>query len=232
MAPSDPPMESAEQPTPARPPVSVKGSGDGLRITISRGDPGLIEASLRQHLAQRTGAFFADAKVALEMPPGRLDMVFASRLARLIEEVGMRVESVSCGAMPERREARGTEGHAPAPSAAISAEGALVVETTLRSGQRITHAGSVVILGDVNPGAEVLAGESVVVWGRLRGMVEAGLSLDEASGSGVVVCALDLAPTQLRIGRAIARAPEEPDRVPLPEVARAVDGRIVVDAWR
>ncbi|MCB0216015.1 MAG: septum site-determining protein MinC [Chloroflexi bacterium] len=232
MAASESPEERVEQPTPARPPVSVKGSGDGLRITVSRGDPGLIEASLRQHLAQRSGGFFADAKVALEMPPGRLDLAFASRLARLIEEVGMRVESVSSGTLPERREARGGEGHATAPAAPNAVEGALVIETTLRSGQRITHAGSVVILGDVNPGAEVLAGESVVVWGRLRGMVEAGLAADEGSESGVVVCALDLAPTQLRIGRAIARAPEEPDRVPLPEVARSVDGRIVVDAWR
>ena len=58
------------------------------------------------------------------------------------------------------------------------------------------------VLGDVNPGAEVVAGGSVVVWGRLRGVVEAG----QAEGSGpAVVCALDLAPTQLRLGTALAR---------------------------
>ena len=99
---------------------------------------------------------------------------------------------------------------------------------TVRSGQRVAHEGAVVVVGDVNPGAEVIAGGSVVVWGRLRGIVEAGVA---EGGEHSIVCALDLAPTQLRIGPALARAPEEPDRTPVPEVARQVDGQIVVDAW-
>ena len=78
-------------------------------------------------------------------------------------------------------------------------------------------------------GGEVSAGGSVVVWGRLRGFVEAG----QAPGArDAVVCALDLAPTQLRIGDSLARAPEEAERTPVPEVARESDGRIVVEAWR
>ncbi len=215
-----------EQPTPERPPVSVKGGVDGLRISVSRADAGRVEASLRQHLAQRAGSFFGDAHVSLELPPGRMDMALASRLAGIIEAAGMRLTSITAMGAVERRASREQPAAQPIPI-----EGAKVVETTLRSGQRIAHGGSVVILGDVNPGAEVLAGESVVVWGRLRGMVEAGLAREVNAVEDVVVCALDLAPTQLRIGQAIARAPEEPDRVPEPEVARCVDGRIVVDAW-
>ena len=47
-----------------------------------------------------------------------------------------------------------------------------------------------------------------------------------------IVCALDLAPTQLRIGSHIARAPEEEERVPvIPEIARVHDGGILVEPW-
>jgi septum site-determining protein MinC len=216
----------AEQPTPPRQPVSVKGSGDGLRITVSRDDPTTIEASLRQHLAQRSGAFFGGATVSLEMPSGPLDIELAARLSQIIQASGLRIVRIVT-ADGERQEQR-----AVAESALPAPVGALIVETTLRSGQRIAHGGSVVVLGDLNPGAEVLAGESVIVWGRLRGMVEAGLSRGPDEVGDIVVCALDLAPTQLRIGRAIARAPEEPARVPVPEVARAREGQIEVDAWR
>ena len=45
---------------------------------------------------------------------------------------------------------------------------------SLRSGQKIEFEGSLVVLGDVNAGAEVLAGENIVVLGILRGMAHAG----------------------------------------------------------
>ena len=44
----------------------------------------------------------------------------------------------------------------------------------MRSGQRLENEGSVVILGDVNSGAEVIAGENIVVLGTLRGLAHAG----------------------------------------------------------
>ena len=74
-------------------------------------------------------------------------------------------------------------------------EGAIVVRRTLRSGFSLQHSGHVVVIGDVNPGAEIIAGGDVIVWGRLRGMVHAGAEGNEDA----VVCALDLSPTQLRI---------------------------------
>lgn len=44
----------------------------------------------------------------------------------------------------------------------------------LRSGQKIEFEGSLVILGDVNAGAEVIAGENIVILGVLRGLAHAG----------------------------------------------------------
>ena len=103
----------------------------------------------------------------------------------------------------------------------------LVVRRTLRSGQSLRHPGSIAVIGDVNPGAEIIAGGNIVVWGRLRGTVHAGALGDE----NAVVCALDLAPTQLRIGGRITRSPDERRRKPRPETARVRDGHIVAEPW-
>jgi septum site-determining protein MinC len=217
---------SIEPPVPPRPPVAVKGRGEGLHIVVSPDDPGAIESSLREQLARRAGTFFAGASVVLELPPGPLDLVLAARLAEVIEAAGMRLTAVQTHAdQPAGRPARPGAAEAASPPRGA----ALVVTSTLRGGQRVTHDGAVVVIGDVNPGAEIVAGGSVIVWGRLRGTVEAGLA-EGADDS--IVCALDLSPTQLRIGPALARAPEEPDRTPEPEVARQVDGQIIVDTWR
>ncbi|MBX3051790.1 MAG: hypothetical protein KF753_09970 [Caldilineaceae bacterium] len=109
---------------------------------------------------------------------------------------------------------------------------------TLRSGQVFRHAGTVMIIGDVNPGAEVISGGDIFVWGRLRGIVHAGAMGNERS----VVCAIDFEPIQLRIAGYIAMSPKaisnEPGRwfwrrsvAEKPEVARVVGKQIVVDVW-
>jgi septum site-determining protein MinC len=106
--------------------------------------------------------------------------------------------------------------------------GAVLVRRTLRSGQTVRHTGHVVVIGDVNPGAEIIAGGDVVVWGRLRGTVHAGAGGDDDA----VVCALALTPTQLRIGSHIARSPGgEPGRHILPEVASVQGDQIVAKPW-
>jgi septum site-determining protein MinC len=124
----------------------------------------------------------------------------------------------------------------------------LLVRRTLRSGQSLQHLGHVVVIGDVNPGAEIIAGGDVVVWGRMRGMIHAGALGDNKA----IVCALDLRPTQLRIGSHIATSPPEtgtpssktgrdsgsPSRLSAegkrdvqPEVAFVQDELIVAEPW-
>ncbi len=109
---------------------------------------------------------------------------------------------------------------------------------TLRSGQIFRHAGSVIILGDVNPGAQVVSGSDVYIWGRLRGVVHAGAMGDE----NAVIGALDFEPIQVRIGGFIAMSPRgnanDPGRwfwnrqtTDRPEIARIVGGQVVVDQW-
>jgi septum site-determining protein MinC len=102
----------------------------------------------------------------------------------------------------------------------------MLVARTVRSGQVVRHQGHVTLIGDVNPGSEIIAGGNVVVWGRLRGLVHAGA----LGNRSALICALELRPTQLRIADLIARTPEGVAGQ-IPEVARVEDEHIIVEAW-
>lgn len=104
----------------------------------------------------------------------------------------------------------------------------LLVRHTLRSGRSVHSNGHVVVLGDVNAGAQITAAGDVIIWGRLRGIVHAGAQGDETA----VVCALDMSPTQLRIAGLIAIAPPDKRSKPKPETAVVRDRQIIVEAWK
>ncbi|MGI6224880.1 MAG: septum site-determining protein MinC [Peptococcales bacterium] len=109
------------------------------------------------------------------------------------------------------------------------AEGStLVVRRNLRSGQAIFHEGTVIIFGDVNPGAEVIASGHIFVMGHLRGIAHAGAHGDVRA----LVYASRLQPTQLRIANFITRAPDEEVILPSePEIARIKDDIIVLEKY-
>lgn len=75
----------------------------------------------------------------------------------------------------------------------------------VRSGQTVEHDGSLLLLGDVNPGGAVLCTGDIFVLGALRGMAHAGTGGRE----DVIIAASLLRPTQLRIADVISRPPEE-----------------------
>ncbi|MFV0313710.1 MAG: septum site-determining protein MinC [Anaerotignum sp.] len=79
---------------------------------------------------------------------------------------------------------------------------------SLRNGQRIDFDGSVVVIGDINPGAEIKATGNIVVLGQLKGMAHAGCN----GMTDAFVAALYMAPVQLRIADLITRFPEENKR--------------------
>lgn len=113
------------------------------------------------------------------------------------------------------------------PERALPPPSALLLQETLRSGRSVYYEGDVVIMGDVNAGAEVVAGGHVIVWGRLRGLVHAGAFGDDAA----MICALDLAPTQLRIADQIAVDPDRGRPAQVPEQAMIRGGQIVAEPW-
>ena len=91
----------------------------------------------------------------------------------------------------------------------------LYLQTTVRSGVDIRHAGSIIILGDTNPGSALMADGDVIVWGRLRGMAHAGFGGDRSRR----IMAIQMKPTQLRIADLMARPPADGPTEDWPEVA-------------
>jgi septum site-determining protein MinC len=204
---------------------------------LGEGDWERVVAALTERLAQ-SAHFFSGAEAVLQVDGRVLDAAQLAHLRDLFHSHGGALQSVVASDSATRAAARALglsasapRGRAtrPTPSENGSMSG-LVVRRTVRSGQAVRHAGHVVVIGDVNPGAELVAGGDVVVWGRLRGLVHAGASGD----AGAWVCALQLAPTQLRIADLITRPPEAPPRGTgrvTPEVARVHEGNIVVETW-
>jgi len=101
-----------------------------------------------------------------------------------------------------------------APAAPALAD-PLYLQTTVRSGVEIRHRGTVVVLGDLNPGSSVVADGDILVWGRLRGVAHAGAS----GNTQCRIMALQMQPTQLRIANQVARAPETLPTQFHPEIA-------------
>jgi septum site-determining protein MinC len=115
---------------------------------------------------------------------------------------------------------------APRRLAPESGARTLTVHRTLRSGAVVRFDGDIIVFGDVNPGANVIASGNVVVLGALKGMAHAGAQGDE----GTSILAFDFRPTQVRIGRKIAMPPTAHKAVPELVVVR--NGDIVVEPYR
>ncbi|MEZ4319180.1 MAG: septum site-determining protein MinC [Myxococcota bacterium] len=114
---------------------------------------------------------------------------------------------------------------APRRNAPDQGRRTLTVHRTLRSGAVVRFDGDVILFGDVNPGANVIATGNVVVLGALKGMAHAGALGDES----FTILAFDFRPTQVRIGRKIAMPPSA--RKSVPELVVVRGGEIVIEPY-
>lgn len=179
---------------------------------------------------EQGGSFFAGARLIMDIGDRHVSEQQLVEALDVMSRHGLRPESISARTRESRNAAR-TAGLATRPASSTYTnthhhEEALLISRTVRSGQVLQHHGHITLIGDVNPGAQIIAGGNVVVWGRLRGMVHAGALGDTSA----IICALELRPTQLRIATAIARTPED-GATTLPEVARIEQDYIIVEAW-
>ena len=94
----------------------------------------------------------------------------------------------------------------------------------VRSGDKISSNGNLIIIGDVNPGAQISARENIYVWGKLCGIAIAGISGDDTCE----IASLYLNPLQLRINNTVAIGPKEKPLNHYPEIALLEFGRIVI----
>jgi septum site-determining protein MinC len=225
----------------AHPKIRIKGIRDGLLAILGEGAWPELRAALLDHIDQQS-EFLRGARLALDAGSLVLKAVDLGQLRDALSERGVSLWAVLSSSPTTERTAQslGLATRIPHPfqertvheqpisahATPLAGEEAVFVHRTLRSGASLHHPGHVVIIGDVNPGAEIISGGNVLVWGRLRGMVHAGAQGDESA----VVCALDLMPTQLRIAGQIAITPQRRGK-PQPEMARLIDGRVVAEPW-
>ena len=134
--------------------------------------------------------------------------------------------------LAERR-VRGVRARPEPPPVGATSEAAIAAQPSptvlyhrgpLRGGQSLANVGHIVVVGDVNPGAELVAGGDIVVFGRLSGVAHAGAQGERSAR----VYALVLAPTQLRIATTIAAGSDERAATPVPEEAFLDGERIAI----
>ena len=223
----------------SRPTVELKGFRDGMRLII---DPAGSMEQIEQAIVERMahlGNSLSGVTMNIDLGSRSLDDKELIRLKNLLNgNYGIEVkqiigdsydqpkvakESQIAGVPALHGEARIYNQVAPPP------EETRFIRQTLRSGQ-VERAleGNMVILGDVNPGAEVVAAGDIIVLGALRGVAHAGALGNTSS----IIFALNLLPTQLRIGRFITRPPtEKQPRRQQAEIARVLEDGIIVEEF-
>jgi septum site-determining protein MinC len=218
--------------------LEIKGIREGLLITLGQDEWAIERQSLLAHVRDK-GDFFRGARVALDVGSNPLHVVELSSLRDALSESGISLWAVistsplteqtasSLGLATQLTRPRIEPPETRLPETTMhEGEQAILVQRTLRSGYKLEFPGHVVVIGDVNPGAEIVASGDVVVWGRLRGVIHAGAEGKENS----VICALDLSPTQLRIAGQIAITPKRRGKTQ-PEIVRLKNGQVVAEVW-
>ena len=214
----------------------IKGHKEGLLITLSDGDWSTLMASLFDHIDERK-AFFNGAKVVLDVGNRQLGVsdISAARdhlsdsnisLWALISTDAKTTASAKDLGLETKTASKAAEPKIQPFDTLINGEMAIFVKRTLRSGYRVVHEGHVIVMGDVNPGAEIIAGGSIIIWGRLSGVVHAGAEGDE----NAVICALDMSPTQLRIASYLT-IPAARKGKPQPKIIMIKNNQPVIENW-
>lgn len=222
--------------------IAIKGIKDGILITLSPTEEwNAVTGQLAARLDQQS-AFFAGARITVDLGERPVPKHELGSLKALLERRNLTLAIVlsdstttqeAANALDLRtstaipvpgRKANETLSIDPEESGTVG----VMIRRTLRSGRTVHSEGHVVIYGDVNAGAKIIAAGDVIIWGKLRGTVHAGSNGDREA----IVCALDMTPTQLRIADQIVTSPPDKRRIVRPEVALIRDEQIVVEAWK
>ena len=217
-------------------PIQIKGLRDGLLVSLTDA-PWDEQLSVLMARVDAQPSFFQGAKLALDVASQVLHVNELVDLRNKLSERGISLWAILSESPTTEQTSQllglATRISKPRPQETrdfgiddIGEGTALFLDHTLRSGTRIEFAGHVVVLGDVNPGAEIVAEGNIIIWGRLRGMVHAGSDGEQ----GAVVCALEFSPMQLRIADEFASEIESQTNTG-PRSAQIEDGKLQIKYW-
>jgi septum site-determining protein MinC len=228
--------------------ITLKGRGDGVAVELGNGDWSRLMAKLDSRLEQ-AASFFRGGQVSLNVGARPLVETELDQVCGVLQKYGLSVGIVRTGSdrtfqsalnlgLAATMENAGGETMTEATFSASNLGGQthFVYRGTLRSGQVLQRQESILIIGDVNPGGHVISAGDIMVWGRLQGVVHAGAEGD----LNVIVGALALEPTQLRIADIIAiddrgsqgrRGGDREEAKPA-QIAFVVEGKLLVRPWQ
>lgn len=216
--------------------ISFKATVNGL-ILIMRGEDDFetVYAHIEKKL-ESSGRFFKGASLTVKYRGRKLTAEQEQKIVELIsKKTNAEIKSFEEDITPPEKEYEEAEKSMEKPKMRMIffkglEEGVTkFYKGTVRSGQLVSFEGNLVIIGDVNPGGEVLATGNVIVMGSLRGMVHAGADGNKEA----VVAALSLQPTQLRIADVITRPPDTKENRPalIPEMAAVKDDMVYIERF-
>lgn len=167
--------------------ITFKGTNKGLKILIDKNlNFAQIQEAMRTKLASCANFFIPNTILTLE------DFPFSpeekSILANIFQDYQLKLKIVAKQDLTKK------------PSLPKK-----IINRTIRGGEEVTYKGSIVIYGNVNPGAKIIAGGNIDIHGSCRGVVHAGAFGD----SNTFIIADKLAPLQIRIANFIARSPDD-----------------------
>ena len=216
--------------------IQIKGIRDGLLINLENHDWEISRGQLFQLIKEKE-AFFKEAQVCLDIGATSLRVKAITQLKDQLSEYGIKLWGILSTSELTENNAKALglqtvltakkEPQTREETIEENVEKAVFINRTLRAGYRVESRGHVVIYGDVNPGAEIVSASSIVVWGKLMGSAIAGVEGDHRS----VVCALELNPTQLRIGEHVFPPFSKKRGKSFPEEAYIENDECKIDIW-
>lgn len=215
--------------------VKIKGSRQGLQLSFAKNAAyPAVRQELQRKLVKGSGFFLRGTLV--QLPRDVFSEAERLDLQKLFHQYGLicRVLDAGKAVVPsakvhkEIQQAKAVASAKSVKQAEPEAQQMVVCNRTLRGGQEIRTDSSVMVCGNVNPGAQIIAGGSIDIRGTCRGVVHAGAKGDTSA----FIIADRLMPTQIRIANLIARAPDQMDkneRPQRPERACIKNGQIVIE---
>ncbi len=218
-------METTDQNNAVDAPVRLKGMGDGLCVSLDPDQPSDFIRSELVRLFQPLKHLAINARVVLDFGESEGDDALVDELGAFLKET-FGVGSVNKSAKRRTASEDLLRQRDMDRSWHHYRSDVLMLTGRVRSGQKVTARRHLLLLGDVNPGGEVVSGGDILIMGSLAGTAIAG----QPEGSDAIVLALDFRPTQIQIGPVVA-AGLPPSRQGFPEYAHMEGGNIVVENY-
>jgi septum site-determining protein MinC len=188
--------------------IQIKGIREGILISAQTGSWEERKEEILK-LVHEKEAFFSGARACLDVGETTLRVREITQLRDKLSDLKITLWAIlsqsevtsnnasALGleiAIPVKKDNKGS-----AEKIDDTGERAVIIKRTLRAGYKVEAREHVIVVGDVNPGAEIVSAGDIIVWGKLKGSAIAGVE----GNLKAVICALELKPTQLRIGEIV-----------------------------